>query len=72
MEFGIVSVEFKVIKNNTIVHSGNVPSFFLNALTDIYCDFKDSPYSLKIISEEKTILSSSPDNFDYREQTLEI
>lgn len=63
MEYGIVFIKYEVLDNETIVASGECPTFFLNSLTDAYCDFENSPYKLKIYYKNREYIVSSPLDF---------
>lgn len=63
MEHRIKYIKYEVLQEQTIITSGECPTFFLNTLTDVYCDFKDSPYTLMIYYGDKAFLVSSPSNF---------
>jgi hypothetical protein len=64
MEFGIKKIIYEVYEGSTIVHKGEAPSFLLSTLTDIYCDFENSKYSIKVKINNKEFIVKSPDNFN--------
>ncbi len=68
MEYSITMIEYNVLLNGNIVHSGTTPTFLLNTLTDMYCDYKDSPYKLEIKYKDKTFIVGSPSDFEYPKQ----
>jgi hypothetical protein len=65
MDYKITLLEYNVLEGGKIVHSGTTPSFLLNTLTDMYCDFKNSPYKLEIKYKDKTFIVGSPADFEY-------
>lgn len=63
MEDGIKYIKYEVLQEKTVITSGECPTFFLNTLTDVYCDFKGSPYTLMIYYDDKVFSVTSPSNF---------
>lgn len=63
MDYNITYIKYEVLNNDQIIVTGNCPSFFLNSLTDAYCDFKNSPYHLRIYYKDKIYLVNSPIEF---------
>lgn len=66
MEFDIIFIEYEVVNNDQVVHTGSCPSFLLNTITDIYCDFQGSKNSINILYNDNKWLIKSPASFDYQ------
>jgi hypothetical protein len=66
MDFGIINIEYFVLKDDVILHSGTCPSFLLNSISDMYCDFINSEYLLLITYNDTKIKAHSPTDFDQR------
>jgi len=70
MEYNITIVEYEVIDNGVVKHSGTCPSFLLNTITDTYCDFKNSPYTLKVRYNGREFSVASDADYSYRDDKL--
>jgi len=62
----MIIVDYEVIANGNIVHTGKAHTAWLNGLCDIYLDFENSPNTLRIYYKDRIIEVSSPDDFTYR------
>ena len=53
-------VTYEVLENGVIVHRGKSMTIFLHTITDMYCDYEGSPYTMRIYYKGKTIDVSKP------------
>lgn len=65
MEFKIEMLEYDILKDGEVMLTKSAPSFLLNTLTDMYCDYLNSPYSMRVHYKNITIDLSSPSDFSY-------
>lgn len=66
MDYNINYVSYEVFTNDKLVLVGKCPTSMLHTITDMYCDFVDSPNKLKIFYKDKIIDCESPKEFYFK------
>lgn len=59
MEHSPQIIKFEVFKDNICIHSGTTWTLMLPTLSDAYINFPESPYTLKIIYQDKEFFVKS-------------
>ena len=65
-KYDLVIIDYEVIENGKVVHTGKTHTAWMNSLCDMYLDFENSPNTLRFYYKDKTIDISSPEDFTYQ------
>jgi hypothetical protein len=66
MDYDINYVTYELYNDDKLIFTGKCPSSMLHTITDMYCDFIDSPNKLKILYKDKIIECESPKDFYFK------